>query len=240
MWQEVCAQSDSELDSLQNRAEQAFDEGSEEKALDLYSEILEEDEKHLEALWNSAIITARLGFALEDDEKMEEYFERALEFAEKAVEYHPEDGHAHYAHAVAKGRMTEVLGTRDRVRAAHEIKESIEKASGLVPDYAPVWHLYGVWHSDVANVTRAERAAARFISGGLPDASNEKAEEYLKKATEMESENILFCLDLARHYLKVGEKEKARPLLEEILEMEPVTKYDPDKIEEAEELLNNL
>jgi tetratricopeptide (TPR) repeat protein len=237
---EAFGQSEPDLDSLQLKAEQQFDEGDEEKALALYNEILQKDQTHLEALWNSAIIHTRIGFALDDEDKMKEYFEAALEYAERALEHHPGEGHAYYAYAVAMGRMTNVIGTRDRIRAAHEIEEKIENASRLIPDYAPVWHLYGVWHSDVANVSGAERAAARFLSGGLPDGSNEKAEKYLKKAIEMDDEQILFRLDLARHYLETDEQEKAKPILKGILEMEPVTKYDPGKIEEAEELLNSL
>lgn len=232
--------SSEEIEELVEKASEKFDRGEEEESLELFLKVLEADSENYDALWNTSIIYARMGFRLDNESEMEEHFEIAKEYAEKAKEYHSNKGRSYYAYAVAIGRMTELMGTRDRIRAAHDIEENISKAAELEPDYAPIWHLYGVWHSDVANVSRAERMAARLVSGGLPDGSNEKAEEYLKKAIEMDEKSILFRMDLARHYIETGEIEKAEKVLEKILEMEAITKDDPEKLEEAKELLDNL
>lgn len=234
------AQSSDNIKEKLERAEKKFQNGDEEKSLNLYLEVLDSEAENYKALWNSSLIYARMGFRMENESDQKEYFNKALEKAEKVMEYHDDKGHSYYVYAVAIGRMTDLMGSRDRVRAAHDIEKALEKAVELIPDYATVWHLYGVWHSDVANVSRAERVAARLISGGVPDASNEKAEKYLIKAIEMDEESILFKLDLARHYLEIGEDEKAKPVLEEIIEMEAKTKNDPNKLEEAKELLKEI
>lgn len=230
----------SSVEEWNEEAKEKFDSGDEPEALELYERVLEQDPENFDALWNASLLYARAGFRLEDESEQEQKYNKALELAEKAVEHHPDEGYSHYAYAVAKGRMTDVMGTRDRIRAAHEIRDVIEKAAGLIPDYAPVWHFWGVWHRDVANVGRTERIAARFISGGIPDASNEKAEEYLLKAVDLDDNHILIRLDLARYYLEVGEDEKAKEVLEKIVEMEPRTMDDPRKLEEARELLDDL
>lgn len=179
------------------------------------------------------------GLTMKTDKKT--YFENAIKLAEKSVELYPDEGKSHYVKAVATGRMADVVGTRERISSAHDIRDSVEKAIELEPDYAPAWHLYGVWHSEVNNVGRVERTAARFISEGIPDgASNETAEEYLNKAIELNPGHILFRLDLARHYIRAEEDEKAVPVLQEILEMEPDLKDDPQLLIEAEELLSDL
>jgi len=234
------AQANGSIEQLTDTAKEKFDQGDEREALDIYEEVLEKDPANFEALWNASLLYAREGYRMENVEDQERKYRMALDLAEKAIEEHPEKGHSYYVYSVAKGRMTEVMGSRDRIRAAHEIRDSIEKASQMIPDYAPVWHLYGVWHSDVSNVGRAERWAARFISRGLPKASNAKAEEYLKKAIELDEASILFRLDLARHYLQTGEDGQAKQMLEEIVLMDPKTKDDPDKIEEARTMLNGL
>lgn len=228
------------VDSLTVLAKEKFDEGEEDDALTMYEKVLEKDPENYDALWNAAILHAREGYRLDDEGDQEEKFLKAMQLAEKVVELHPNKGHSWYAYAVAKGRMTEIIGTRDRIRAAHEIKDSIEKASEMIPEEALVWHLWGVWHSDVANVSRGERMAARFISRGLPKASNEKAEEYLKRAVEMDENSILFRLDLARHYIETGEDEKAKNILDEVVQMKPHSKDDPQKLEEAQRLLEYL
>jgi len=223
------------------KASEKFDRGEEEESLELFLKVLEADSENYDALWNTSIIYARMGFRLDNESEMEEHFEIAKEYAEKAKEYHSDKGRSYYAYAVALGRMTELMGTRDRIRAAHDIEENISKAVELIPEYAPVWHLYGVWHSDIANANRAERAAARLVSVGLPDdADNKKAEEYLIKAINMLPESILFRVDLAKHYIAIDEEEKAIEVLEEAASMEVKMMDDDAKKEEAKELLEEL
>ena len=240
----VLAQSDTlsseEINKILEVASEKFDSGEERESLELFLKVLEADSENYEALWNISIIYSRMGYRIDSESEKKEYFEKAKVHAEKAIEFHPDKGKSYYVYAVALGRMTDLMSTRNRIRAAHEIKENVEKAVELEPDYAPVWHLYGVWHSDVANISRGERIAARFISRGLPHGSNEKAEEYLKKAIQMDEYRILFRMDLARHYIQVGANEKAVEVLEKVLEMEAKTMDDPGKHEEAKELLDKI
>lgn len=233
--------SNGDISELLQEAEERFEQKDEQAALDIYLEILDREPEHFEALWNASLNYSRIGFRFDDEDRQKAYFENAIELAEKSVELYPDEGKSHYVKAVAVGRMADVVGTRERISSAHDIRDSAEKAIELDPDYAPAWHLYGVWHSEVSNVGRVERTAARFISEGIPDgASNETAEEYMSKAIELNPDHVLFRLDLARHYLRSGQDEKAIPVLEKILEMEPDLKDDPEHLEEAEKLLADL
>lgn len=223
-----------------NRAHELFQMGEEEVALQIYRDILEDDSLHYEALWNTVIIYSNKGNRQENDADRRKFIDKSIGYARNLLQHHPDRGHSHYAYAVALGRKTDEMRTRDRIRAAHEIRDHIEKATDLIPDFAPVWHLYGVWHSDVANVSRGARLTARFISSGLPDGSHEKAEEYLRKALKMDPDNILVHLDLARHYTEVGRDVAARLILKNMLELEPRMKDDPAYQEEAREILEAL
>ncbi len=229
-------------DKMLKKAEELFDEGKEEEALKIYMEVLDEESENYEALWNASLINSRLGYQLGDDEeeKQLEYYNEALNLADRAIEHHDDEGHSYYVKAVALGRWSELQDNETRIETSHEIRENIEKAADMIPDYAPVWHLYGVFHSDVANISGAEKFAANLISEGVPDGSNEKAEEYLKKAIEMMPECILFRLDLAKHYLKVDDEEQAREVLEEIKEMEPTLPNEGQLKEEAANILEDL
>lgn len=228
------------IEELLKEANEMHMSGKEEKSLELYEEVLEREETNLDALWNAAVLYSKKGYRKDSEDKMEEMYTKALNLSERALEHHGDDGYAFYAYAVSKARMTEVMGRRNKIRASKEIKENLEKAVDRLTDFAPVWHLFGVWHSDVANVSRAEKAAARLISGGLPDASNENAEKYLKKAVEMDEDNILFRLDLAKHYLEVDNNDAAREQLQQILELDPKMQDDPMYKEEAEKLLDEI
>jgi len=231
----------SDTDELIERAKQKIDDKDEEKALELFKEVLEIDPENYTALWNKSLLTTRKYYRVNDKNKQLEGYKEALKIAENTLELHPDKGHSYYVYAIAKGRHSELEGTRDMIRASHVIKEKIEKAAELIPDYAPVWHLYGVWHSDIATAGRTERSAARLISRGLPDGADEdKAEKYLKKSIEMMPESILFRVDLGKHYIEIGEKEKAREILEEAASLEPKMMDDDAKRKEAKELLEEL
>jgi len=234
------SQTSDSIEKKLDAAKHQFMSGDEKNALHTYEEVLDRDSENFEALWNTAILYSNAGCRLDDEEKQEEKYRTSLEYAEKAVDLYPDKGHSHYAYAVAKGRMTELMGRRDRIKASHDIKESIDTASEMIPNYAPVWHLYGVWHTDVANVSGAVKTIARFISEGLPDASNEKAEEYLKKAINLNGSNILFRLDLARHYVEVDENDKAVEILNGLVKMEPVMQDDSKHLEKARQLLQEI
>jgi FimV-like protein len=233
-------QSGENSQQLLDKAHNYFQNAEEEKSLDTYLEVLDKDPENHEALWNASVIYTRIGHRSDDESTKQEYFDKALNLADKAIEMHPEKGHSHYARAVALGRMTKLMGNRDRARTAHKIKGSIEKAAELIPEEALVWHLYAVWHSDVANVSRMERFAARLIAGGIPDGSNEKAEEYFHKSLELDPDHVLTRMDLAKHYIETDQKEKAREVLKDVTEMEPLTKDDPRLIEKAKTMLDGL
>ncbi len=236
------AQSGLEPGELLEEAEKLMNEMKEEEALETYLSVLDADSENYEALWNASLLYASIGFRLDDEDSQKEYYEKAEELAEKSLELYPYRGHPYYVMAVAKGRMADIAGVNRRIELGHEIEEYVEKALERMPEHAPSWHLYGVWQSEVANVSRAERMAARFISGGLPDGSDEKAEEYLKKAIELDPESIIIRLDLARHFERSGQDDMAIAVLEELIDLglEPQTKDDPGHLEDARELLNDL
>ena len=232
----------STVEELLSEAELLMDEKDEEGALEKYLSVLEIDEENYDALWNTSLLYSSIGFRFEDDRKQKTYFEKAKQFAEKCLEHHPDKGHSYYVVAVAKGRTANVVGVRRRIKLGHEIEEYVVQALDKMPEHAPSWHLHGVWQSEVANVSRTERMAARFLSGGLPDGSNEQAEEYLKKAIELDPDSILIRLDLARHFERSGQDDKAIAVLEELLalDLEPQTKDDPGHLEDAQSLLDDL
>ncbi len=235
------ASSSDEIKEMVEKAKQKVEEMDEERALEIFNKVLEKDPENYDALWNKSLLTTRKYYREDNEDVQLEGYGKALEIAEKTLELHPDKGHSHYVYAVAKGRYYELEGTRDMIEASHAIGEHVEKAAELIPDYAPVWHLYGVWHSDIANANRAERAAARLLSEGLPDdAEEDKAEKYLKKAIDMMPESILFRVDLAKHYRDIGKEDKAIEVLEEASTMEVTMMDDDDKKEEAKELLEEL
>tara|TARA_R110002049_G_scaffold58835_1_gene159569 strand:- start:259 stop:1047 length:789 start_codon:yes stop_codon:yes gene_type:complete len=236
------AQSTNAVDSLLQLANQQFDNGNEKQALRNYKEVLETDSLNFKSLWRTSLLYSRIGFRIEDNEEKKDYYQQAMKYAERTINKYPDKGFSHFVYAVANGRISDISDTKERIRRSHIIKKHTDKAIELLPEYAPAWLLLGVWHSEVANITTAQRLAAKFISEGIPvGASNEKAEEYIKKAIELDpEEKIRYQLDLGRHYKRIGEDEKAAQILEKVLEIEPKNEIDKWNLNRAREILEEL
>lgn len=238
----LIAQNKSVPDSLLNSANRLFDEGNEQEALQAFKNVLEYNSRNFEALWHTSLLYSRIGFRMDDDVKQENYYEKALEYAEKTLEVYPDSGYTHFVYAVANGRLSDISDTKNRIRLSHVVKKHTQKATEMLPDYAPAWLLLGVWNSEVANTSKAQELAASVISEGIPEgASNEKAEEYIKKAIELDPEQIIrYKLDLARHYKRIGENEKAIQTLNEVLEEEANNEIEEWNLERARNILEEL
>lgn len=236
------AQDASATDSLASKAAAYFGEAKEDEALETYLKVLDKDPEHFEALWHTALLYARIGFRMNSKKEMEDYYKRSLEIAEKTIELNPDNGYSHFVYAVAQGRISDISGSGTRIKKSHIMKEHAEIAVEMLPDYGPAWHLLGIWNSEVANIGSAQRFAAGIFSKGLPDgASNEKAEEYIKKALELKPEQVIrFKLDLARHYDRSGQKEKAINTLKEVVKENPQNKIDEWNLKRARKLLEEL
>lgn len=235
------AQNSEKTDSLLQLADECFHLMDEEKSLNLYLQVLEIDNDNYTALWNASLLFAREGFRQDEDESKRELYKRSLYYAEKVMLSYPDSGHSHYVYAVSNGRLSDLSDKKERIKKSHLIKKHIDRAVLIDPDYAPSWHLYGVWHSSIANISKAEKLAANMISEGIPSgSSHEKAEEYLKRAIEIRPEQILFRLDLAKHYKNSGQHEEAERELKKILKLEPKFMDDADHLENARNLLEEI
>lgn len=232
---------DEELSEKLKQAAELVESADEAGAMKLYEEVLEENHEQVDALWNLSVLYAQRGYRMEDESEQKLEYNTADEYAERCLEAHPEKAPCHFAKALAIGRMAEIVGTRDRIRKSIVVREHAVKAVELDPEFPRSWHLLGVWHSEVANLGRKEKIAARALFGGLPKgASNEQAEKSFDKAMELRPESILVHLDYARHFRRTGDKEKAIELLQQIENLEPMYKDDPDHLIKAQEMLQDL
>jgi FimV-like protein len=234
-------QSQNEIDQLLSEAREYFGQGNETRATQLYERVLDIEPENGEALWNHSVLLTQRGFRLKDQTDPMPFYETAMESADKCLEHHPQKARCHFAKALVTGRIAKRSSARERLSMSKEIKQYIDKALELDPEFAKTWHLLGVWHTEAANLSGVERLAANALFGGAPEgASNEKAIRSFNKALELEPENILIHLDFARLYIEMGEEEKAIELLEKLLTLEPVYEDDERNKKIARDLLNEL
>ncbi|MEX2403671.1 MAG: hypothetical protein WD625_06025 [Balneolales bacterium] len=236
---ETMAHGQDDIDILIQKAETYFLDQKNREALDMYLSVLDIDATNYEALHNTSLLYNMEGFQFDDEDERMKYYKLAESYAERALEHHPDKDESHYVYSIALGRIADKSSARNRVKAAKAIKEHGEKALELNPEHAGAWHLLAVWHHNAANLNFAERTAVRLL-GGLPDASNEKAEEAFNKAIALDDETIIFYRDFARFYDEVGKKQKAEQMLNKVVTLEPKVEGDEKILEESREMLSSI
>ncbi|TNE71457.1 tetratricopeptide repeat protein [bacterium] len=212
-----------------------------EKALALYSQVIDADPNNFEATWNLAFLYTKVGNRAAKKEDKETYFKKAMELSEKSLQLDPNSTYSHYVYAVALGRMGDIMGAKQRVQNATLIKEHTEKALEIDPSHAAAWHLLGKLNYRLHNLNMAEKAAAAVLFGGLPSGvSTEKAAEYYQKAVDLRGDYLLYRLDLSVALIKLGKKAEAKKVLEKAITLPAITEDDPQNIEDCKNLLKRL
>jgi tetratricopeptide (TPR) repeat protein len=229
------------ISQLEQRADSLYEQFDEQNALEAYLKILEKRPDNHEALWKTSFLYSRVGYRLEDEDKREEYYNRAIELAERAIEVDSTHTQSHFVKAVALGRKALISGARERVEVAKAIKEHVDQAIKADSTNAGAWHVLGRWHFELANLNFFERLAANALYGGVPgNASNEKAEEAIEKAIELNPKYPLYYYDLATVYDKTGREEQATSICKEALSLEPVGPDDEQFKDRCRELIREL
>lgn len=227
--------------NLLQRADSLFEHHHESEALRAYREVLERDPDHFTALWRVSILQSRIGKRQEETAAQREYFENAKAFAEKALAVDSTRAESNFVMAVAMGRMALISSARDRVAASREIKKYADRTLQIDSSHAGAWHLLGRWNFQIANLNFVERLAANTLFGGIPgEASNQKAAEYIERATRLDDRFILYQYDLARVYREMGRPAEAREACSEALEMPLRLPEDEQLKAQCRDLMNEL
>lgn len=164
----------------------------------------------------------------------------ALEAAQSAATAAPKNAQTHLTLAIVYGRLAQDEPARRKIELSRLIRDEAETAARLDPreDYA--WHVLGRWNYEMANFNAVLKSLAQAIYGKFPDASNEKAVEYLEKAVALRPDRVVHQIELGRAYLAIGEKDKARAALEKGLSLPSVAKDDNETKERGRKALSQL
>ncbi len=178
------------------------------EALLVYEQVLERSENNYTALCKASYLHCRIGDRYSDDSKKQEHFAKAKAYATKAYNLKPADAEANYLMALSIGCASMVSGPKERLAGIHEVKSFLDAALAVDPQHAGAWHILGRWYFKMANLNFAEKAASKFLFGGVCGvATNQNAAEAISKAIDLNPQNIRFYYDLALIYEEMKDKD---------------------------------
>ncbi len=174
------------------------------------------------------------------DAAKKEFATHGLEYAQRSFALEPTNAVYALALAICHGHLALVSDIRTKVEYSRLIKEEAERSLRLDPNYAWAHHLLGRWHYEVAAFGPVPRFFAKLFYGGIPPASAAEGVNHLRRATELEPDEMNHWVDLGFAYAAAGRKAEARAAWERSLAMPDRGKHDPAARQRAREALADL
>ena len=212
------AQSSSDHIALGDRDYAALEGAS---ALGHYESAIAADPRSYEALWKASRSAVDIGSSANDGSRRTSLFNRAEQYARRAIALNPGDAEGHFSLARALGKTALTQSARGRVRSATEIRAQALECLKTAPAHAGCLHVMGMWNAEVMRLNSVTRLIAQNVLGGrvFGAASWREAVRYMEASVASEPERIVHRVDLAEVYLDVGEKAKARTEYETALRL---------------------
>lgn len=239
----LSAQSDKKENQLFKYAIKLESEGKNSEALTIYKNLLRSDSSNIDYLWRTSFVYSKLGFDQPTEEQRQQWYKTAAYLGKKAVTQYPQNANAHYAYAVAIGRISENAGNRTKIDNAKLIKSEAELAIKLDPRLPGPYHIMGRWHRVVAAFSGFERAMIKAIFGGMPGGSYDDSIQNFEKAILLEPFNGIHYYEIAVSLLernKTTDKQLAKSWLQKAINIPVKTPDDAENKAKCEKLLKSI
>ncbi len=210
------------------------------KALEKYLEAYKIDPKNYDVLLKLSKVYVDIGEHLpantkEEKKKQLETYQKALEFAELAIQVNPNGSMGYTRRAIALGRIVLFKGVWESVELVKRIKEDCEKAIQLDPQNSVAYYVLGRTHAKLCEKPKLFRAPL-----GLGWASYDEAIKNFEKAISLRPDFIMYRLDAAKAYIEVKNYKKAKEHLMIIEKLPTLDEDDPEFRKEAKDLLEKI
>lgn len=122
-----------------------------------------------------------LGAGTVADSQKKAMFQKAQDYARKAIDANPNNAEAYFELARAQGRMAQYAGIMESLGIAKDMKRNLDKAISLNPKLAGAYVALGLWHANLNS--------KGFIATSATGANKNEVVPNFKKAVALEPNN---------------------------------------------------
>lgn len=211
------------------------------EALPLFQVLLKSDSNNVNYLQYASYLYSKYGYYYVPEGEKPTFYKTAEYLAKKAIKLNDNSADAHYAYAMALGRINENASSKQKVANSKLIKSQVDKAIALNPKLAGAYHILGRWHRTIAGFNAFEKAMINSFFGGVPPGgSYEDAVKAFMTAVSLEPKYMLHQYELAETYYEMGKEVEAKLWAEKALQIIPSNEDDNKAKKELDELLKKL
>jgi hypothetical protein len=237
-WAHVCGQSEKDLfeKGMQCRKDHDYKDG-----ILSFQRLMKLDSSNAIYLSQGSYFYSRYGYSFAEPERKMAFYKVADYLARKAIRIDPSHAEAHYAYALALGRMNENASTKQKIANSKLIKSELDKTLKLQPKHADAYHILGRWHRTIAGFNAIEKLAINTLFGGVPEGgSYEEAILCFRKAISYDPLYKLHPYELAVTLKEMGKKADAKVWAKRCVALPSKTLDDKNTDINAKALLDEL
>jgi tetratricopeptide (TPR) repeat protein len=212
------------------------------EALPLFQALLKTDSSNVNYLQYASYLYSKYGYyyITAEAEKMK-YYKTAEYLAKKALKINEASADAHYAYAMALGRINENASSKQKIANAKLIKMQVDRAIALNPKLAGAHHILGRWHRTIAGFSAIEKTMINSFYGGVPPGgSYDDAVKAFMSAVLIEPKYMMHQYELAQTYYDMGKEVEALLWAKKALEVTPSNEDDNAAKKQCEALVKKL
>uniref|UniRef100_UPI004056722C tetratricopeptide repeat protein n=1 Tax=Candidatus Electrothrix sp. TaxID=2170559 RepID=UPI004056722C len=101
-------------------------------------------------------------------EESEQYYEQAVQYAERLQQMFPDRAKSYYQLAVSYGNLALLRGSKEKVKLSSSVEKNIRRALAMNPDYADAYAVLGIYYKEVASLNGFLKTFARLFFGDRP------------------------------------------------------------------------
>lgn len=215
-----------------------------DKALEAYGEAYELDPKNLDYAIKFLRANNSVGQYLRDQdadpEKVEAYFKRNVELAEKIHTDYPDRAESLFSLAIAYGNLALYSSPREKVKLAQDVEKNLKRSIELDPQFPYAYLGLAIFYREVASMTFLERFFADLFLGEVPKSSYAEAEKFFFASLEKDPNFIFTHYHLAICYERDGKTDEAAARYRKVLELPRSDYGDPILKKNAEAALKRM
>lgn len=237
-WVQVLGQTEKDLfeKGMQCRKEHDYKDG-----ILSFQRLLKLDSANAIYLSQGSYFYSRYGYSFAEPEKKMAFYRVADYLARKAIRTDANLAEAHYAHALALGRINENASTKQKIANSKLIKSELDKTLKMQPKHADAYHILGRWHRTIAGFNVFERLAINTLFGGVPEGgAYEDAVQCFRKAISYDPYYKLHLYELAVTLKEMGKNTDARVWVQRCIALPSKTLDDKNTDIKAKALLEDL
>jgi tetratricopeptide (TPR) repeat protein len=211
------------------------------EAFPMFQSLLKSDSNNVNYLQYGSYCYAKYGYYYAPEAEKMKYYKSAEYLALKAIKVNEASADAHYAYAMALGRINENASSKQKIANAKLIKAQADRAIALNPKLAGAYHILGRWHRTIAGFNAFEKAMINSFFGGVPPGgSYEDAVKSFMSAIALEPRYMNHQYELAETYYEMGKTVEAKLWAQKALEIIPTNEDDIKAKKDCEALLKKL